>query len=70
MHTAYSMSPDAVSGAFVGFDPAAITDGPATQVNGKHAVVYAWYDNEWGYSRQVGRLVERVSGVRPPIFPA
>jgi glyceraldehyde 3-phosphate dehydrogenase (phosphorylating) len=65
----FSMSPDAVSSDFVGFDHAAIVDAPATIVTGKHAVVYVWYDNEYGYSRQVVRLVERVSGVRPPTFP-
>jgi glyceraldehyde 3-phosphate dehydrogenase len=65
----YSMSPDAVSSDFVGFDHAAIIDAPATIVSGRHAVVYVWYDNEYGYSRQVMRLVERMSGVRPPTFP-
>ncbi len=65
----YSMSPDAVSSDFVGFDHAAIIDAPATIVSGRHAVVYVWYDNEYGYSRQVVRLIERVSGVRPPTFP-
>lgn len=65
----FSMSPDAVSTDFVGFDHAAIVDAPATIVTGRHAVVYVWYDNEYGYSRQVVRLVERVSGVRPPTFP-
>ena len=65
----YSLSPDAVSSDFVGFDHAAIIDAPATIVSGRHAIVYVWYDNEYGYSRQVVRLVERVSGVRPPTFP-
>ena len=65
----FSMSPDAVSTDFVGCDHAAIVDGPATIVNGNSAVVYVWYDNEYGYSRQVVRLVERVAGVRPPTFP-
>jgi len=65
----FSLSPDAVSSDFVGFDHPAIVDAPATIVSGRHAVVYVWYDNEYGYSRQVVRLVERVSGVRPPTFP-
>ncbi len=65
----YSVSPDAVSSDFVGFDHPAIIDAPATIVTGRHAIVYVWYDNEHGYSRQVVRLVERVSGVRPPTFP-
>ena len=65
----FSMSPDAVSSDFVGFDHPAIVDAPATIVNGRHAVVYIWYDNEYGYSRQVVRMIEWVSGVRPPTFP-
>jgi len=65
----FSLSPDAVSTDFVGFDHPAIVDAPATIVAGRHAIVYVWYDNEYGYSRQVVRLVERVSGVRPPTFP-
>ena len=65
----FSVSPDAVSSDFVGYEHAAIVDGPATIVTGRQAVVYVWYDNEYGYSRQVLRLVERVSGVRPPTFP-
>lgn len=65
----FSMSEDAVSSDFVGFDHPAIVDAPATIVDGKHVILYVWYDNEYGYSRQVVRLVERVSGVRPPTFP-
>ena len=65
----FSLSPDAVSSDFVGYDHPAIVDAPATIVSGRHAIVYVWYDNEYGYSRQVVRLVERVSGCRPPTFP-
>ncbi len=48
---------------------AGILDAPATLVQGSQATVYVWYDNEYGYSRQVIRIVERVTGLRPPTFP-
>ncbi|MDH5676892.1 MAG: glyceraldehyde-3-phosphate dehydrogenase [Myxococcales bacterium] len=65
----FSYSPDAVSSDFVGNGHASIIDAPSTIVDGKNAVVYVWYDNEHGYSAQVVRLVERISGLRPPTFP-
>jgi glyceraldehyde 3-phosphate dehydrogenase len=33
-------------------------------------VVYVWYDNEFGYSCQVVRVMEEMAGVNPPSFPA
>ena len=65
----YSSSPDGVSTDFVGNGHAGILDAPATLVQGSQATVYVWYDNEYGYSRQVIRIVERVTGLRPPTFP-
>jgi len=65
----YSTSPDGVSTDFVGNGHAGIVDAAATQAMGKQATVYVWYDNEYGYSRQVLRIVERVTGLRPPNFP-
>jgi len=65
----YSTSPDGVSTDFVGNGHAGIVDAAATQAMGKQATVYVWYDNEYGYSRQVLRIVERVTGLRPPTFP-
>jgi glyceraldehyde 3-phosphate dehydrogenase len=32
-------------------------------------VLYVWYDNEFGYSCQVVRLLQQLSGVEYPIYP-
>jgi glyceraldehyde 3-phosphate dehydrogenase len=45
-------------------------DGLATISNEKNLVLYVWYDNEFGYSCQVVRVMEEMAGVNPPSFPA
>ena len=65
----YVSSPDAVSTDFVGARHAAVIDAEATIVNGKHCVLYVWYDNEFGYSCQVVRVVQQISGVEYPSYP-
>ena len=43
----------------------AVFDAGATLVlggKGKTAKVFAWYDNEWGYSNRVCDLIEKISG--------
>ncbi len=62
-------SPDAVSSDFVGSRHACVIDAEATIVDGKHVVLYVWYDNEFGYSCQVVRVVQHISGVEYPQFP-
>ena len=32
-------------------------------------MLYVWYDNEFGYSNQVVRIVEEIAGVRPRVLP-
>ena len=40
----------------------AIVDGLSTMVvNGTQLKVYAWYDNEWGYSSRLSDFVEQVA---------
>ena len=34
------------------------------------ARLYVWYDNEFGYSCQVGRVLERLVGEEAPSYPA
>jgi len=65
----FTTSNDAVSTDFVGSRHASIVDANATIVNGKNAIVYLWYDNEFGYSCQVVRVVQHISGVEYPLFP-
>lgn len=62
----YSMSNELVSADIVGRPSSSIFDSPATIVSGdgKNIVLYVWYDNEYGYSRQVMRLGKYVSKVR------
>ncbi len=62
-------SPDAVSTDFVGSRHACVIDAEATIVNGKYVVLYVWYDNEFGYSCQVVRVVQHITGVEYPQFP-
>ena len=65
----YVSSPDAVSTDFVGARHASVIDAEATIVNGKHCVLYVWYDNEFGYSCQVTRILQQISGVEYPSYP-
>lgn len=65
----FIQSPEIVSTDFVGSTHAGIVDGLATISAGKHLVLYVWYDNEFGYSNQVVRIVEEVAGARPQIYP-
>ncbi|MBN9644745.1 glyceraldehyde-3-phosphate dehydrogenase [Corynebacterium mendelii] len=65
----YIRSPEAVSTDFVGSTHAGVVDGMGTITQGNHAVVYVWYDNEFGYSNQVIRIVEEVAGSRPRVRP-
>ena len=65
----YTQAPDAVSSDFVGTREAGIVDSNATIVNGKHCVLYVWYDNEFGYCCQVGRMVYKMAGVSYQVYP-
>ena len=65
----YTESPDAVSSDFVGMREAATLDATATKVQGKTMILYLWYDNEFGYSSQVVRMVSRMAGVNYLSYP-
>ena len=65
----YSNSPEVVSSDFVGSRHACIYDSQATIVNGKQVVVYLWYDNEFGYSCQVFRILEQMAGIHYSTYP-
>jgi glyceraldehyde 3-phosphate dehydrogenase len=65
----YVNSTEVVSSDFVGNRFAGIVDAQATIVNDGHCTLYVWYDNEFGYSRQVVRVLEELAGVVMPDFP-
>ncbi len=65
----YSNSPEVVSSDFVGTRRACVFDAEATLVNGSHAVLYCWYDNEFGYSCQVMRILEEMAGLKYAVVP-
>ena len=58
-YLAYSEAP-LVSADIVGNPHSAIFDAPLTQVVGDQVKVFAWYDNEWGFSNRLVELSERV----------
>lgn len=62
----YSLSNELVSSDIVGTSEPSIYDSNATIAtpDGKTAIVYVWYDNEYGYSHQVIRLAKHISKVR------
>ena len=63
-------SAEVVSTDFVGNSHAGIVDAKATITNGNRVNLYVWYDNEYGYSRQVVRIAQQVCGVEYPTYPA
>ncbi|TLP73161.1 glyceraldehyde-3-phosphate dehydrogenase [Nesterenkonia sphaerica] len=65
----YIDSAEVVSTDFVGSTAAGVVDGLATIVNGKQAILYVWYDNEYGYSAQVVRVLEHMAQSEPPKYP-
>jgi len=62
----YSMSNELVSSDIVGNSCPSVFDSPATIVDqaGHNLVLYVWYDNEYGYTRQVIRLSKYIAQVR------
>ncbi|MET7730035.1 glyceraldehyde-3-phosphate dehydrogenase [Streptomyces sp. NPDC005402] len=66
----FTTAPDAVSSDFIGSRHSSIVDAGATKVDGDNAILYLWYDNEFGYSCQVVRVVQHVTGVEYPTYPA
>jgi len=62
----FSMNTELVSSDIVGSEGAAIFDSPATIVSkdGYNIILYVWYDNEFGYTKQVIRLAKYISEVR------
>ena len=66
----YSNSTESVSSDFVGSRAACVFDAQATIVSDDQAVVYLWYDNEFGYSCQVHRILEDMAGISYATYPS
>jgi len=66
----YSFDPELVSSDIIGNTCCSVFDSNATIVSkdNKNVVLYAWYDNEFGYTKQVIRLAKYVSKVRRAIY--
>lgn len=58
----YTASTEIVSTDLVGSRYAGVIDSQATIVDEDRAVLYVWYDNEFGYSCQVVRVAEQMAG--------
>lgn len=66
----FTRSTEVVSTDFVGTPEPAIFDSAATIVDGNRCVLYVWYDNEYGYSTQVLRVMQYMVGLKLPTFPS
>lgn len=66
----YSVDMEMVSNDIIGNNCCAVYDSPATILSndGKSVVMYTWYDNEYGYTKQVIRLAKYVAKVRRSIY--
>ena len=62
----YSMNKELVSSDIIGSPRASIFDSQATisSNDGNNILLYVWYDNEFGYTKQVIRLAKYISKVR------
>lgn len=62
----YSIEPELVSSDIVGDTCCSVYDSLATLIHpdNRSVVLYVWYDNEYGYTKQVIRLAKYVANVR------
>ena len=65
----YTSSSEVVSSDFIGTLKTGIIDSLATIVQGRRCILYVWYDNEFGYSIQVIRILQHIAGLELPSFP-
>ncbi|MEO9533280.1 MAG: glyceraldehyde-3-phosphate dehydrogenase [Crocinitomicaceae bacterium] len=66
----YSVDPEMVSNDIIGNVCCSVFDAPASIVSedGKNVVLYTWYDNEYGYTKQVIRMAKYIAKVRRHIY--
>ena len=65
----YTNSLDAVSSDFYSNEFAVVYDSQATISNFNSVTIYCWYDNEYGYTKQVVRLLKKVIGANLTRYP-
>ena len=65
----YVNSPEIVSTDFYSSPFASIVDSQATIALGNRVTLYCWYDNEYGYSKQVVNLTKKIAGIKLPRLP-
>lgn len=66
----FTSSTEIVSTDLVGSRYAGVVDSQATICEDNRAVLYVWYDNEFGYSCQVVRVMQEMAGINYPTLPA
>ena len=66
----YSVEPELVSNDIIDNTCCSVFDSPATiaSKDGKNVVLYVWYDNEFGYTKQVIRLAKKIAKVQRLIY--
>ena len=65
----YTNSPEAVSTDFYSSPYATTIDSQATIADGNQITLYCWYDNEYGYTKQVLNLMKKVASIDLKRFP-
>lgn len=65
----FTRSTEIVSSDLVGARATSIIDSTATIVSENRVNLYVWYDNEFGYSCQVMRVVRDMAGITSPTLP-
>jgi glyceraldehyde 3-phosphate dehydrogenase len=66
----FTSSAEVVSSDFVGNLKTGVIDSLATIVRGRRCNLYVWYDNEFGYSIQVIRILQCIANLELPSIPA
>ena len=62
-------SSEVVSTDFYSSPFATVIDSQATITNDKRVTLYCWYDNEYGYTKQVINLAKKVAKINLPRLP-
>ncbi|MBR9727920.1 glyceraldehyde-3-phosphate dehydrogenase [Shewanella intestini] len=65
----FTESTEIVSSDLVGSRYAGVVDSQATIAEGNRAILYVWYDNEFGYSCQVVGVMQKMLGLTTLLMP-